>query len=227
MSPPPETGGWSRQFGGLSVGGDDDLLIPRSWTSLQSRWAAELCRTAPPGPVLELCCGAGHIGQAALLELPPESLDRRLVQVDVFEPACRRSRSNARANELAHRVDVLCCDVADWPLRAAGRFAVVIADPPYVRTQDCGLHPEDPMRAIDGGDDGMAVLRSLRGPMLDAVHPDGHVLVQTAGAEQAQHLAAEWEGLLELCEVRSHDEQRAVARFAPAPGSSHTAHRPQ
>ena len=39
------------------------------------------------------------------------------------------------------------------------RFAVVIADPPWVPRADTGRYPEDPVLAIDGGDDGLDLAR--------------------------------------------------------------------
>ena len=53
-------------FGGLTIAYDDRVLRPREWTTAQSDWAAELMVTAPGGPVLELCSGAGHIGLLAV-----------------------------------------------------------------------------------------------------------------------------------------------------------------
>ena len=45
------------EFGGLTIAFDRRLLRPRPWTTLQSRWAAELLPSVPEGPVLE---GAGR-----------------------------------------------------------------------------------------------------------------------------------------------------------------------
>ena len=65
-------------FGGLSIRYDERVLEPRPWTTSQSRWAAELLRDTPPGPLLELCAGAGHIGLLAVAYQP-----RDLVMVDI------------------------------------------------------------------------------------------------------------------------------------------------
>ena len=53
-------------FGPLTIAYDALVLEPRQWTTIQSEWARELLATAPPGPVLELCTGAGHIGLLAV-----------------------------------------------------------------------------------------------------------------------------------------------------------------
>ena len=72
----------SLDFAGLHIEYDEHVLEPRPWTAEQSRWAADLIREAPPGPVLELCSGAGHIGLLAVTLAP-----RSLVCVDVDSTA--------------------------------------------------------------------------------------------------------------------------------------------
>ena len=85
-------------FEGLRIEYDDRVLAPRPWTAAQSRWAAELIRMAPPGPVLELCSGAGHIGLLAVTLAP-----RSLVCVDADAAACRYLRRNADPGRRAGR----------------------------------------------------------------------------------------------------------------------------
>ena len=79
--------GREHDFGGLRIRYDDRVLAPRDWTAAQSRWAAELIATAPPGPVLEVCAGAGHIGLLAVTLAP-----RPLVCVDADAVACQYLR---------------------------------------------------------------------------------------------------------------------------------------
>ncbi|WP_460833260.1 RsmD family RNA methyltransferase [Nocardioides hungaricus] len=146
-APPTETMG----FGPLRITFDGRVLRPRTWTATQSEWAAGILRTAPPGAVLELCAGAGQIGLLAVL-----GSERRLVCVDVNPAACAWVRHNAEEAGLAHRVEVREGPM-DEVLRDSERFAMVVADPPWVRRDDVGDHPEDPVLAIDGGADGMDV----------------------------------------------------------------------
>jgi methylase of polypeptide subunit release factors len=139
-------------FAGLHIEYDDQVLEPRPWTAEQSRWAAELIREAPPGPVLELCSGAGHIGLLAVTLAP-----RSLVCVDLDPTACHYLRRNAERAGI--RVDVREGDMTDV-LHADEEFAVVIADPPWVSSDDVTRYPQDPRTAIDGGADGLDLVRS-------------------------------------------------------------------
>ena len=138
-------------FDGLRIEYDDRVLAPRPWTAEQARWAARLIRTAPPGPVLELCSGAGHIGLLAASLAP-----RTLVCVDACPVACSYLRRNAARAGL--RVDVREGRM-DEVLHPDERFAVIIADPPWVPSDEVGRFPEDPVTAIDGGADGLDLAR--------------------------------------------------------------------
>jgi release factor glutamine methyltransferase len=139
-------------FEGLRIEYDERVLAPRAWTAEQSRWAARLSRTAPPGPVLELCSGVGHIGLlAATLSARP------LVCVDASPVACSYLRRNAARALL--RVEVREGRMEEV-LEPDEEFAVIIADPPWVRTDQVSRFPEDPVTAIDGGADGLDLART-------------------------------------------------------------------
>lgn len=180
-------------FGHLRIEYDDDVLRPRPWTVRQSLWAADLLRQSPPGPVLELCSGAGQIGLLAVA-----ASGRRLVCVDVDARACELARLNARNAGMADRVEVVqgdlrCTDDLDQT------FAMVLADPPYLRSADTGCFPDDPVRAIDGGPDGMRLVW----PCLDAVRhrmsPRGTSLLQLRNVEQVQQVVDAVDARGDLC----------------------------
>lgn len=169
-------------FGELRIAYDARVLRPRPWTSAQSAWAAELLADAPPGQVLELCCGAGQIGLLAIA-----GTDRRLVCVDLNPVACELTRANAAANGLAGRVEVRH-GAMDEVLRDSERFVLVVADPPWVRRADVGRFPEDPVLAIDGGDDGLAVARTCMAVARDHLRPGGTLLLQLGSLDQVDLL---------------------------------------
>jgi methylase of polypeptide subunit release factors len=167
-------------FDGLRIEYDDRVLAPRPWTAAQSRWAAELIRMAPPGPVLELCAGAGQIGLLAVTLAP-----RMLVCVDADPVACTYLRRNAAL--AGRRVDVREGRM-DTVLEADEEFAVIIADPPWVPTDDVTRFPEDPVTAIDGGADGLALATQCLEVIDRHLVVAGSALLQV-GPEQAEPLA--------------------------------------
>lgn len=200
----------SMTFGPLTVAFDGDVLEPRAWTLLQSTWAAEVALTAPAGPVLELGAGAGHIGQAAAALMSPP---RALVQVDVDPHACDVARRNAVANGLGDVVNVRCGEVDSADVLAADeRFPLVIADPPYVPSDEAAELEDDPAGAIDGGEDGLEIARRCLIVAARHLSPGGAVLLQALGAAQVGALAPDLADCgLTVADVRSVDPRRAVA----------------
>lgn len=172
-------------FGGLEIAYDHRILEPRPWTARQSCWAEELLVDAPPGDVLELCSGAGHIGLRATA-----GNERRLVMVDVDPVACSYARRNAAAAGMAGRVDVREAALAT-ALQPDERFALVIADPPWVHSDATQTFPDDPLLAIDGGADGLGVARACAEVAATHLLDGAAMLIQLGSVQQAEALCAE------------------------------------
>lgn len=203
----------SMTFGHLQIAYDDRVLEPRAWTTLQSQWAASLLDRAPTGRVLELCAGAGQIGLLAVADS-----DRDLVCVDLNPVACEFTRENARAAGLDDRVEVREGRIRDV-LGPDERFALVVADPPWVPSAGVGRFPEDPLIAIDGGDTGLDVARECVDAVVAHLLPGGSALLQLGTTEQATEVGRWLDDVpdLALGEVRSHEDRGVVARLDRTP----------
>lgn len=167
-------------FGGLQIAFDDRLLRPRTWTEHHSRWAADLLPQLPAGDVLELCSGAGHIGLLAVVDS-----DRRLVAVDVNPVAGDFTLRNAAGAGLADRLEMRTGRITDV-LAPDEVFPLIVADPPWVPRSETDQFPADPLLAIDGGDDGLFVVRECLDAIAAHLARGGVALLQVApGAAQA------------------------------------------
>jgi methylase of polypeptide subunit release factors len=174
----------STVFDGLHIEYTQGLLTPRAWTAAQSRWAGEVSDDLPTGPVLELCAGAGHIGLAAAVRCR-----RPLVQVDIDPVACAFARANAKAAGREQDVTVHCTTIE--AAAGLGEYPIVLADPPYLDRNEVARYPEDPVLAIDGGDDGMELIRSCLLTLAQVTDPSGMAILQVRGAHQAHAVEAE------------------------------------
>ena len=170
-------------FGDLRIAFDGRVLRPRSWTENQSLWAAELLPTLPPGTVLELCSGAGQIGLLAVA-----GSGRRLVCVDMNPVAAEYIAANAVAAGLRNRVEIRLGRIDD-ALVPRERFPLIIADPPWVPRSDTPRFPKDPLMAIDGGDDGMAVVRQCLAAIGVHLGSGGVALLQLGPGDQVEAVA--------------------------------------
>ena len=186
-------------FGGLTVAFDERVLRPREWTVMQSQWARELLPTLPDGDVLELCAGVGHIGLCAVL-----GSERRLLMVDASEVACRYAGLNTQHARLSQQVDIRCGPM-ERCLDPRERFALVIADPPWVPSGSCDAFPEDPLHAIDGGADGLDLARTVLQVIGTHLLPWGAALLQLGDTDQVRAVEHELRSAPELdLEVADH-----------------------
>jgi methylase of polypeptide subunit release factors len=192
------------RIGTLDIAYDDRVLRPRPWTAAHASWAAEVLRDAHPGDVLELFCGAGHIGLLAVLDS-----DRRLVAVDRDPVACEYALLNAAAAGLADRVEVRNADLTE-ALGPDERFPVVIADPPWVPSAATVGFPEDPLTAIDGGTDGLELARTSLDVARRHLDVGGAMLLQLGSVEQAEELRRFTGEELVVEEVRQPDPTGVV-----------------
>ena len=177
--------------GRLEIRWDPRILEPRPWTADHSRWAARLLTALPPGPVLELCCGAGHIGLLAVC-----GTRRGLVCVDVDPVATTYAEENALRNGLTD-VEVRTQTIEDAAADTR-RYALVLADPPWVPSADTGRFPEDPLRAIDGGADGTELALMCARTAASVLLPEGQLLLQVGTTDQADAVATAGTGLVEV-----------------------------
>ena len=192
------------RFGPVEIDYDERVLAPRPWTLAQSEWAAELAVDAPPGPLLELCAGAGQIGLAAA-----RLSGRALVQVEADPVAAGYAAANAERAGLGRRVELRCARL-ETALGPNERFPIVLADPPYLCSADTARWPDDPPAAIDGGPDGLALIRPCLAVAGRCLPTGGALLLQVAGPAQAALVAELAQGTFRSQDVRVTDAERAV-----------------
>lgn len=206
-------------FGPLQIEYDEHVLEPRPWTLTQAQWAAELLRSQEDvSPLLELCAGAGQIGLAAAM-----LSDRAAVLVDASEDACRLAARNAVGAGLSGRVEVRHGPM-DEVVGPDESFALVLADPPYIPSAHTGAFPHDPLTAIDGGDDGLALARTCLRVGASHLRRGGPMLLQLRDGTQAAELAAELRdqatAALELVEVRDVPDGGSLLHLVRTDGAS-------
>jgi release factor glutamine methyltransferase len=189
--------GWV-EFCGLRIAVDPGVFVPRRRTEFLVRQAAALTGQAagpagqaparPRDVVVDLCCGSGAVG-AALVAV----LDRvELYAVDVDPAAVRCARRNvAAAGGQVYEGDLY----QPLPATLRGRVDVLVANAPYVPTEAIGLMPpeariHEPRAALDGGADGLDVLRRVTAEAPLWLAPGGHLLVETSDRQAPQIVEA-------------------------------------
>jgi release factor glutamine methyltransferase len=198
-------------FGQLQIAFDRHVLRPRDWTKAQAYWATELLAGLPPGRVLELCAGVGHIGLLAVADN-----ERSLVSVDIDSIATAFAAGNSMAAGLASRVQVREGSL-DAVVGDDEHFALVIADPPWVLHSHIARFPDDPLLAIDGGDDGLQVARRCVTVAEKHLCPGGTALLQLGSLTQVDQISdfVSEHDRLRISEIRNFPHQGVLVRLDP------------
>jgi release factor glutamine methyltransferase len=170
--------GWA-EFCGLRIAVRPGVFVPRRRTECLVRQAATL---APPEAiVVDMCCGSGAIGAA----LAATADIAQLYAVDIDPVAVECARHNlAGAGGIALRGDLY----APLPPGLRGRVDILVANVPYVPTGAVALMPpesrlHEPRTAVDGGADGLDVLRRVAAGAAGWLAEGGHLLVETSAAQ--------------------------------------------
>lgn len=180
--------GWA-PFGPLRLRVGPGVFVPRPETEGLADLAARLLRQAPPEErvAVDLCTGSGAIACFLAHAVP----GARVVATELDPGALAWARRNCAE----HGVELYAGDL-DQPLPAelAGRVRVLCANVPYVPSAAIATLPRDvrehePRLALDGGPDGLDVLRRVAAAAPRWLAPGG-VLLCEIGEDQGQGTAA-------------------------------------
>ncbi len=212
--------GWA-EFCGLRVEVGPGVFVPRRRTELLAREAAALARRMParsPLVVVDLCCGSGALGAvlAATVERP-----FALHAADIDPAAVDYARRNlAPFGAYVYRGDLFSA----LPDALRGEINVLIANVPYVPTADIALRPaeardHEPMVALDGGPDGLDVVRTVARQAPRWLARGGHLLVEASERQLADATQVMVDSGLIPTVIRDEDME-AAALVATQPDGS-------
>lgn len=200
--------GWA-SFLGHRIALEEGVFIPRRRSEFLASQAMDLLE---PGDVLlDLCCGSGALAAVIAAAFAPQG--PLAVWASDRDPMAVQCARKNLASVAGHVVEG---DLyAALPAGLRGRVNVMVANAPYVPSQETDLLPREarlyePRGAFDGGPDGFSVQRRIAEEAPAWLAPGGRVLVETseAGARGTQAI---FEGCgLAARVVRSEDWDATV-----------------
>jgi len=162
-----------REFLGRNFRVTPDVLVPRPETELVVE--AALAVLPAEGAALDLCTGSGCIAVSLALGAP----GARVVATDISPAALPVARENAAA--LGAKVEFREGDLFG-PIPATERFDLIVSNPPYVPSGEiAGLSREvrkEPRMALDGGRDGLELLRRIVSCAPSRLRPEGLLFLE-------------------------------------------------
>ncbi len=197
---------------------DPRVLIPRPETELLVEAALHALPKDAPARALDLCTGSGCIAVSLAAERP----QAEVLAVDVSADACALARENAEALGVGARVQVLEGDLYA-PLPPDLRFQLVVSNPPYVGSGEiAGLSAEvrrEPRLALDGGPDGLALVRRVVSGARRVLEPGGLLALEIGETQGPQLLALLTEAGFQDPRVERDLERRERMAFGTQPAA--------
>ena len=178
----------------LRIATDRRALIPRPETELLaevaiSEIAARLVRDDAPLQAWEVATGSGAVALALALRFRTSiALGRlRLAASDLSAEALELASENLAAHGVGGLVTLACGDLLEPEAVPGGRADLLIANLPYLATVEVETGGSslawEPRRALDGGADGLALLRRLIGVLPSRLARDGVALLEIGGGQ--------------------------------------------
>ncbi len=156
-----------------------EVLIPRPETET----LVDLALARRPATVVDVGTGSGCIAVSLAVHLP----EAVIYAIEISPAALAVARRNVERHGVAARVRLVVGDVlAPRP----GPVDLIVSNPPYIPTGDCASLPasvrdHEPRLALDGGPDGLNVIRLLLVQASAVLRPGGGLLIEI-GADQGE-----------------------------------------
>ena len=199
------------EFHGLELEVTPEVFIPRPETET----LVDLALARGPATVVDVGTGSGCIAVSLAVHLPGSAI----IAIDISPAALAVAHRNVERHRVADRVRLM---VGDLLTPRPGPVDLIVSNPPYIPTGDCASLPasvrdHEPRLALDGGQDGLSVIRRLLAqapavlrcpePALSAAEgrPGGALLVEI-GADQGRAALRLASAFFPQAEIRVHPD---------------------
>lgn len=160
------------------------VLIPRPETEELVELIIQSLEPNKDYKILEVGTGTGCISLSLLHSLPSI---KQIVAIDQSKTACELAMENAQSLGLSDRIKIfkhkLENDTLPEEIASHGPFDIIVSNPPYIPTKDIlKLEPEiylyEDMRALDGGPEGLNLIRTLMKLSAKELKPEGNLWLE-------------------------------------------------
>ncbi len=195
------------EFFGLSFDVTPNVLIPRPETELlverALNWLRKRNKKKDELNVLDVGTGCGCIAIALAMNVP----EIRVTATDISPAALEVARRNADKHHVADRVFFLEADLIPDSLLPIP-FSLIAANLPYIPTKTLHTLPvytREPALALDGGADGLEVIRRLLAEAPQLLAPSGMMLLEIEASQGTAVLSLAYD-TFEQAEIHLHQD---------------------
>jgi release factor glutamine methyltransferase len=194
------------EFFGLDLELTPAVLIPRPETELLVERAIKWLGGAPGRrTVADIGTGSGCIAVAIAKHIP----DIKIIATDISRPALEVARRNARKHNVENRIDFVQCDLLPShpaPLANDFHFDLLCANLPYIPTRalhELPVYGREPTLALDGGADGLEIVRRLLKIAPEWLAPKGMILLEIEASQGMSAVSLAYDAL-DSTEIHLH-----------------------
>ena len=175
----------AKEFYGLPFVVSEDVLIPRQETELLVDAAIVQAKTLDKSEIsiVDVGTGSGAIAVSLALNIPTSSV----IAVDISESALTIADDNRRAHGLYSRVKLRRGSLLE-PI--VEEIDILVSNPPYIRSDKLTSLQEEvlkePMVALDGGYDGLELIKKLLFQAVDKMSNPSVILFEIDSDQAAE-----------------------------------------
>ena len=172
-----------KEFMGFTFHLNSDTLIPRPDTECLVEKVLEHNRISTP-KILDLCTGSGCIGISLAKMIGKSTLEL----TDISESALKMARLNAKELSVSDRTRVYSLDILNEEI--GEKYDIITANPPYIEREiakNLPVSEYEPMRALDGGEDGLTFYEVISKKAFYALNKGG-MLALEIGYDQRENV---------------------------------------
>jgi release factor glutamine methyltransferase len=167
-----------REFFSLDFQVTPDVLIPRPDTETLVLELIKLAKALEAPQILDLCTGSGCIAIAAAKQLPTAMV----TAVDLSPAALAIATANVAKHQVHSRVTLHTGDLFA-PLSPSDQYDLIVSNPPYITTPELAtlqvdVRKYEPQLALDGGADGLDIIRRILSTAPRHLKPGGWLLLE-------------------------------------------------
>jgi release factor glutamine methyltransferase len=179
------------EFFGMDFNITPDVLIPRPETELLVERAIAWLKESPARRTMaDVGTGSGVIAVSIAVNIP----DAKIIATDISADALAVAKKNANKFDVRHRIEFVQCDLLppkSESFTIARHLDLICANLPYIPTESLRSLPiygREPTLALDGGEDGLALIRRLLRIAAQWLAPDGVILLEIESTRGMQAL---------------------------------------
>jgi release factor glutamine methyltransferase len=200
-----------KEFYGLNLQVNSDVLVPRPDTETLVDWALDVLEPTPDARMVDLGTGSGAIALALKATRPALQVEA----VDYSHAALAVAQANAQRLGLA-----VTFSQGSWLSGTEGVFQAIVSNPPYIREDDEHLPALrfEPRQALTAGNDGLDDIRTIIDQAKTRLQTGGWLLLEH-GYDQAADVRA----LLEAADFANVQSRQDLAGIERCSGGQWTA----